>query len=121
MSEPEDQKGKGTEKAWDEVGERFSEVGRKVGEHYRKLGAKAGAAADLQSQAVRDAVKEAIAELDRALTAVGDALRDEDTKNSLKQAARSFGDAVSATFSDLGEEIRKRVKGKDSGPENSSQ
>ena len=54
-------------------------------------------------------------ELDRALTAVGDALRDQETKDSLKQAARSFGDAVSTTFSDLGDEIRKRVKGKGSG------
>jgi DNA-binding ferritin-like protein len=112
VSEPKGPEENQTERAWDEVGERFSEVGRKFEEHYRKLGAEAGAAAAQQTEAINDAVKKAVAELDRALTAVGDALRDQETKDSLKQAARSFGDAVSTTFSDLGDEIRKRVKGR---------
>jgi gas vesicle protein len=105
-----------TKKAWDEVGEHFSEVGRRIGERYRKLGSEAGAAAEEQGQALNDAVKKAVEELDRALTTVGDSLRDQQTKESLKRAARSFGDALSATFSDLSEEIRRRVGRKDSGP-----
>ena len=104
-----------TRKAWEEVGERFTEVGRRISEHYRKLGAATGAAAEEQGRALNDAVKKAVDELDHALTAVGDSLRDQQTQDSLKQAARSFGDAVSATFADLGEEIRKRVGRKDSG------
>jgi DNA-binding ferritin-like protein len=105
-----------TKKAWDEVGERFSEVGRRIGEHYRKMGAEAEAAAEEQGRALNDAVKKAVDELDHALTAVGDSLRDQQTKDSLKQAARSFGDALSATFSNLSEEIRKRVGPKDTDP-----
>jgi hypothetical protein len=65
---------------------------------------------------VNDAIKKAVDELDHALTAVGESLRDQPTQESLKKAARSFGDAVSATFSNLGEAIRKRVGPKDSGP-----
>jgi hypothetical protein len=91
-------------------------VGRQISERYRKLGADAGAAAEEQGRAVNDAVKKAVDELDRSLTAIGDSIRDKQTQESLKQAARSFGDAISATFSDLGEEIRKRVRPKDSGP-----
>ena len=105
-----------TKKAWDEVGERFSDVGRRIGDRYRKLGSQTGAAAEEQGRALNDAVKKAVDELDRELTAVGDSIRDQQTQESLKQAARSFGDALSATFSDLSEEIRKRVVRKDSGP-----
>jgi hypothetical protein len=100
---------KDNRKAGDEVGERFSEVGRRISEHYRKLGTEAGAAAGEQGRALNDAIKKAVDELDHALTAVGDSLRDQQTQESLKQAARSFGDAVSASFSNLGNEIRKRV------------
>jgi hypothetical protein len=103
-------------KAWDEVGQRFSELGSRISERYRKLGDDAGAAAEAQGQALNDAVKKAVEELDHALTAIGDSLRDQETQDSLKRAARSFGDAISATFSDLSEEIRKRVGRKDSGP-----
>jgi gas vesicle protein len=108
-----------TKKSWDQVGERFSEVGRRISEHYRKLGAEAGAAAEEQGRAVNDAVKKAVDELDHALTAVGDSLRDQQTQESLKQAARSFGDAVSASFANLSDEIRKRVRPKDTDPKGS--
>jgi hypothetical protein len=103
-------------RAWEEVGERFSEVGQRIGDHYRKLGSLAGAAQEEQGRALNDAIKGAVDELDRAVTALGDSLRDQQTQESLKQAARSFGDALSTTFSQLGEEIRKRVGQKDSGP-----
>ena len=112
----DEQGGSDTRKAWDEVGDRFSDVGRKFGEHYRKLGAEAGAAAEERKRALGDAVKEAVGELDHALTALGDSLRDPETKDSLKQAARSFGDALSTTFSDLGDEIRKRTRGRSADP-----
>ena len=113
MSEQDnEQGGRDARKAWDEVGDRFSDVGRKFGDHYRKLGAETGAAAEERKRALGDAVKEAVDELDHALTALGDALRDPQTKDSLKQAARSFGDALSTTFSDFGDEIRKRTRGK---------
>jgi gas vesicle protein len=118
MTEPSEPQGHQPRKSWDEVGERFSEVGRRFSEHYRKLGMKAGSAGAEQSQKLNEAVKEAVAEVDRALTAVGDALRDKETKDSLKEAARSFGEAMTSTFSDLSEEIRRRVSRK--GPEHTT-
>ena len=36
----------------------------------------------------------------------------QEIKESLKRGARSFREALTTTFSDLGEEIRKRVTGK---------
>jgi hypothetical protein len=96
-------------KAWAEVSEQFSEVGRSLGKHYRRLGAEAGSAATEHGRAINDAVKDAVAELDRALSSIGDALRDDQTKENLKHAAHSLGEALTTTFSELSEEIRRRV------------
>jgi gas vesicle protein len=101
---------KAVRKAWDEVADRFAEVGRQFSEHYRKLGNESSATATEQGRAVNDAVKQAVAELDRALTSVGDALRDDETKEGLKRAARSLGDAMNSTFTELGDELRKRAR-----------
>ena len=103
-------------KAWDEVSRNFSEVGRRFSQHYRKLAGEASASATEQREAMNDALKKAVEQLDQTFTSVGDALRDPVTQQSLKQAARSLGDAVSTTFSDLGDEIRKRVRRRESDP-----
>jgi hypothetical protein len=117
MSEQGQDRGGGdTRKAWDEVGEKFSEVGHKFGAHYRKLAADVGAVSEERKRALGDAVKDALDELDHAFTALGDGLRDPETKDSLKQAAKSFGDALSTTFSDLADEIRRRTRGKGADP-----
>jgi hypothetical protein len=101
-----------TRKAWDDVARRFAQVGRSIGDQYRKLGEEtsegAGAAAGGVGQAVRDAVDE----LDRALTSVGDTLRDPEAKEKLRQAVGSFGSALEATFTEVGEELRKQFGSK---------
>ena len=101
-----------TRRAWDEVARRFSEVGRKVGDQYRKLGEETSASTNASGAKVGGAVRDAVDELDRALTSVGDALRDPQTKESLRQAVSSFGGALEATFTEVGEELRKQFGSK---------
>ena len=105
---------KETRKAWNDVGERFSELGRRFGEHYRKQEREAGPSAEEQRQALNDAFRKAVDQVDQALTSVGDALRDPETKKSMNQAVRSLGDALGTTFQNLGGEIGRRVGGKGS-------
>lgn len=95
-------------KAWDDVAERLKEVGRRVGDQYQQLGEQASAKADAGAKGINDAVRDAVDELDRALTSVGDTIRDPRAKESLRKAAASFGEALEATFNEVGEELRRR-------------
>jgi hypothetical protein len=112
MGERSGERWKETKRAWDEVARGFSEVGRKVGEQYRKLGEEAPASAEAAGAKVGDAVRDAVDELDRALTSVGDALRDPEAKESLRKAVSSFGGALEATFTEVGEELKKQFGSK---------
>ena len=100
-----------TRKAWNEVGDQFSELGRRFSQHYRRQGRDATAAAEEQRQAMNEAFRKAVDQLDQAFTSVGEALRDPETKKSLNQAVRSLGDALGTTFQNLGSDIGRRVGG----------
>ena len=100
-------------KAWDEVGDRFTEVGRKEGDHYRKLDKESPPKKDAQRRDINEAVQGAVEQLDQAFTSLGNAMRDPEAKRSLNRAARSFGDALSTTFSGLSGEIREKLRGRD--------
>ena len=100
-------------KAWDEVGERFTEVGRKVGDHYRKLDKESPPTKDAQRRDLNEAVQGAVEGLDQAFTSLGNAIRDPEAKQSLNRAARSFGEALSATLSGLSGEIRGKLRSGD--------
>ena len=103
-----------TKKAWDQVGQHFSDVGKKIGEHYRSLEGEAKTSEAAQRQSVNDAIKRVVEQMDQAFTGLGNALRDPQTKDSLNKAARSLGDALDSTFSGLGEKLRKTSSRKDS-------
>src|SRR5437762_10380316 len=83
-----------TKKAWEEVGQHFSDVGKRVGEHYRGLESETRTSAETQRQTVKDAIQKIVDELDQAFTGLGNALRDPQTKDSLNKAAKSLGDAL---------------------------
>ncbi len=108
MSERSGKRWDETKKAWDEVAKTFSEVGRKVSEQYRKLGEETPASPEATGGRVGDSVRNAIDELDQALTSVGDTLRDPEAKERLRKAVGSFGDALSATLTEVGEELRRQ-------------
>jgi uncharacterized protein YyaL (SSP411 family) len=97
-----------TKKAWEEVGQHFSDVGKRIGEHYRSLESETKTSAAAQRENVKDAIQKVVDELDQALTGLGNALRDPQTKESLNKAAKSLGDALDSTFAGLGDRIRQR-------------
>jgi len=93
---------------WSEVGDHFTEFGHRLAERYRALGAESSAGADEGRKKIEDAVKGMTEQLDRTFTSVGDTMRDPAAKESLDKAVSTLGSALSATFSEVGEEIRKR-------------
>ncbi|HEV8420546.1 MAG TPA: hypothetical protein VGR13_04250 [Actinomycetota bacterium] len=100
---------KQTREAWAEVGQHFSDVGKRIGEHYRNLEEEeTRTSAATQRETVNDVIKKVVDQLDQAFTGLGNALRDPQTKDSLNKAAKSLGEALDSTFSGLGERMRQR-------------
>jgi hypothetical protein len=112
-------------RAWDEVGDSFSKLGRKISEGYRQLderGAsdpKAGTTGGQREGAVPDALRRATAELDRAFTSLGNTLRDDETQAHLLETGRKLGDALEVTFTSIGDQIRRA--GRDRRPPDAGQ
>jgi hypothetical protein len=106
--------GKDPRKAWDQVGQHFSDVGRRISEHYREERGETGSAS-AQRRAVNDAIRRVVDQLDQTFTSLGNALRDPETNEGLKRAGRSLSEALDATFSGLGGEIKRRIGRRGSG------
>jgi hypothetical protein len=110
--------------AWTEVGRRFEELGRALRSHFERESAPAaeGAAgaeapgeqpdvsADRDRAAMRDALRKLSQAAQRLGENAGEAVRDPAVRESAQRAARTFGDALETTFSELGDEIRERVR-----------
>ncbi len=101
--------------AWDEVGDGFADLGRRLSEHYNKLGPDPSASVD--EEKVREAIRLLTDQVDRAFTSLGDTLRDPSAKKGIDRVVKSFGRALATTFSEVGEEIRTRLKGGSEPPE----
>ena len=99
----------GTNEAWNEVGERFASWGRHVSERYKGASGSARESAQESQRKMEAAARDITDALDRAFTALGDTIRDEQAKQDLKQAVRALGDAVSVTVTETTERIRHSV------------
>ena len=95
-----------TKQAWDEVGNRFSDLGKHVKDRYD---ANVGFADD-QRDKLNDALRELGDALDAGFTAIGDSLRDPAMRDELKGAGVAVADALATTFNNIASEIRKSVK-----------
>jgi len=107
-----------SKEAWDEVGERFAVFGRALAARYKQLEQDRGATTEEDKRKVEEALSTITRQLDQAFTSLGDTIRDPGAKDGLKQAARSVGDALAITFSEVTEEVRKRI-GRSEGPSGS--
>lgn len=96
--------------AWNEVDERFTAFGRMLAERYRTLEQERGTTPEEDRRRVDDAVKAVTRQVDQAFTTLGETIRDPEAKQALGGAAKSLGDALAATFVEVTEEIRKRVR-----------
>ena len=106
-----------TDQAWQEVGEKFTALGRKFKQHYEDRGegteptegdVTAGAPAD-----VKKAMDNVGGSLERVFGSIGDAFQDTDVKDQTRSAFSSLVDALGATFSELGQEVRKMGQPRD--------
>jgi hypothetical protein len=90
-----------TNDPWDEVTDRFGELGHRLKSTYRKV-------ADDQGPS-EDEIKGAFATLagawDQIAESVSDILRDPETRDGLKRAAGSLASALGSTLSDLSSEF----------------
>lgn len=89
---------------WDAVGRQFNDLGRKVRERYEQTAGEAGP----DEERVRDALRVLTDALDRAFTAVGEAVRDPVFREDVGKAATSLGTALGEVVSDLGDDISRR-------------
>lgn len=107
-----------SKEAWNEVGDKFGEWSRTLGEKYRKRGEELGATGGEDRKKLDDAIQTVTRQLDQAFNSLGETLRDPEAKQQLKEATKSLGDALSTTFSEVGEQIRSKLGS--SGPSGSS-
>jgi hypothetical protein len=91
---------------WDEVGDRFGELTNRIKERFD---AQAAFSEDDRKK-VNDALHQIRDSLDAGFTALGDSLRDPSMRDEFKKAGSAIGEAVSSTFRDVAEELKKVVK-----------
>jgi hypothetical protein len=106
-----------TKRAWDEVGEGFTKLGRIISERYKSTGEEDAAKAPAEQGAVAEAIRRATEELDRAFTSLGDTLRDSEAQAHMRDTGRKLTDALKVTLTEVSEEVRKAVGSRSSGPD----
>jgi len=100
--------------AWTEAGEKFSALGQKLKQHYDEE-RESDSQTPQQQSASQDQVKHAVRRLGVAVEDVFDAMskaaKDGAVKEDAKQAGQSLAGALSATFAEVSEELRKAFSG----------
>ena len=89
-------------KAWDDAGEALSALGLKLKLHYEQQRDDATG-----STAVESAAAKFGAALQDVFEALGEASKDAAVKADVKRVGQTLSDALSATFADVSEDVRK--------------
>ena len=97
--------------AWNDVGERFSSLGRRLSGHYREAGGAGRATVEGSQRKLEEAAREIGNEIGRAFAALGETIGDDDAKQDLRRAVSAIGDAVTVTVSEAGKAVRSRSAG----------
>ncbi|MDQ1448742.1 MAG: hypothetical protein QOC79_1713 [Actinomycetota bacterium] len=88
---------------WDEVGDRWSDLGRRLKDRFD---ANAAFGTD-EREKVNDALRQLAAALDAGFTTIGATLRDPAMRDEMKSAGTSIADAIAATMRDVSESIKR--------------
>ncbi len=88
---------------WDEVGERFGDLGRSLKDRFD---ANAAFGAD-EREKVNDALRQLGDALDAGFTTIGETLRDPAMRDEMKSAGSSIADAIAATLRDVSDAIKR--------------
>lgn len=96
--------------AWSDVADQLSGLGMKLKMHFEQ-------AAQPETSETEESVKKAVDEvrdaLDRAFSTMGNAVKDPAVKQDVADVARSLGDALATTFSEVSENLRSALGSKD--------
>lgn len=95
-----------SDESWNDVGERFKKLGSLFKQHYEAQDAE-GASEGVSEDEVKEAVATLGESIKTAFATVGDAVKDPEVQDEAKQTAKSFVDALGATFTELGDEFKK--------------
>ena len=103
-----------TDQSWQEVGEKFTALGRRFKEHYEARGvSEEGTPGDGpvdEKSELKQAMDTMGEGLERVFGSIGDSLQDDEVKSQAKSAFSSLLDAIGDTFSELGDEVRNMGK-----------
>ncbi len=88
---------------WDEVGDRFTEVGRRIRDRFDAN----AAFGEGEKEKVNDALRQLGDALDAGFTTIGDTFRDPAMREELKRAGASIADAIAATMRDVSGAIKR--------------
>ena len=99
--------------AWNDVGERFASLGKRLSERYQEAGPTGEAVARETQRTLENTAKEVGEQITRGLDAVGATFRDDEAKADLKHALTAVGDALGTTFDEAAAAIRRTVGSKD--------
>jgi hypothetical protein len=89
---------------WDEVGDRFGEIGRHLKDRF-DVNAAFGSE---ERDKVNDALRQLGDALDAGFTTIGETLRDPAMRDEMKSAGSSIADAIAATLRDVSDAIKRR-------------
>ena len=103
-----------TDQSWQNVGEKFTELGRKFRQHYEARGETTEPATEEspeeipaeESSEMKQALETIGDGLERVFGSIGDSLQDDEVKAQARSAFSSLLDAIGETFSELGDEVR---------------
>jgi hypothetical protein len=88
---------------WDDVGDRFTELARKLKTHYDE-----NTHSKPETEKAQDALHQIGDALDAGFTAIGESFRDAQMRDELKSAGVAITDALSASLDDVKNAINKR-------------
>lgn len=93
-----------SDETWNEVGDGFKKLGSLFKSHYESQDSDEDTEA-VSDEEVKDALRTIGDGLKTAFATIGDAVKDPEVQDEAKQTAKSFFDAIGATFAELGDEI----------------
>jgi len=93
--------------AWQEVARNVNDLGTRIREHFHERGVQRGETPEETRRAMAESMEALGHQLSSALDAMGEAFRDPVVREQAVRASRAFADAVEASMSDLGGEVRQ--------------
>jgi hypothetical protein len=90
--------------AWDDVADSVTQLGHRLKSHFDDVVAERSP----DRKGLDEAINKLRATLDRAYLAAGQAVKDPEVRETATKTGASFVDALSATFTEVGQRLKER-------------